>query len=933
MEPKPDSIGVDIGPPTGGDTPAPPPGDEGPAPGDAPPPDNTPPTFQAPPPIVLVQGESVALDMSSRIEDAQDADDALVLSWEAEHLAIDGEGALGLELTAPDDWFGDEDVLLVVTDSGGLTASATLAVTVTKPGPVEPPCGLTTFTYAGAPGVADVRISGSFNGWPEPAAADALLDEDGDGTWEVSLVLGSGVHSYKLIVDGEWIADPGNPDTEPDGFGGVNSLVSVPPCGDPPDPGSCGEAHFSYVAAPGVVEVLVSGSFNGWGDSAATADALSDADGDGTWTLTLTLEPGTYHYKLIVDGAWITDPANPESAPDGVGGSNSVLDVPECPDETALLLLSYEIAGGALDADIARAAGGALAPGDLTVTVDWDPAPAGAVIASGSDAVHLALTGLPGGIHDVRVSAGGEPLLLKVYVGVSTDWRDVVIYFAMTDRFSNGDPTNDAPVPDVDPRTNFQGGDFAGISARIEEGYFDALGVGAIWISWPVDNADGYEDGGYPDASGCGLSPKTTPYAPMPYTAYHGYWPSNLDQIEAHFGTLGELQTLVTTAHSHGIRVLLDFTANHVHDSSALFVEHADEGWFNFPAENCEDVGWDYAPKTCWFTPYLPDLNYNHPGARKAVIDHAIAVVTKTGADGFRFDAVKHLEMSFIQALRARTKAVLELTGVPFYIVGETFTGDAGLIQSFIGEDKIHGQFDFPSNLAILKGFATQEISLAAMDAEVRGYKNTYGGGELMSTFIGNHDIARFISQADGSVTCGLWDVISNIAQGWKSPPGVPGEHTPYQQLRLALTYAYTIPGVPLVYYGDEYGMPGAGDPDNRRMMEFNDWLSDHQKDTLAFAQALGQAREAHVALRRGSWPNPIVAEPALLAYVRKADSEFAVVVLNRDPGERTVSLSIGSTANGTTFVDALGVAGPATFDGQLTVTVPARSAAIFVKE
>ncbi|PKN56410.1 MAG: hypothetical protein CVU56_16370 [Deltaproteobacteria bacterium HGW-Deltaproteobacteria-14] len=699
--------------------------------------------------------------------------------------------------------------------------------------------------------------------------------------------------------------------------------------GPPPPP--CGQVTFSLDPDGSPAQVLVTGSFSSWAAEPPGATALGDSDGDGVFTAILVLEPGSYQYKFIVDGSWIADPGNPNTVDDGFGGHNSVLDVPEC---GAVSLADHTItaANGGLTARF-TSGDGAVAPSAVTVTVDWIPAPGGAV-ASTSDGFTVSLTGLAAGIHDVRVTVDGRTLLLKVYIGVSTDWRDALLYFVMTDRFVNGDAGNDAPIAGVDGRVNYQGGDFAGVIDRIEDGYFDALGVGALWLSWPIDNADGYADGGYPDHHACGLNAATTGTSPMKYTAYHGYWPSHTDQIEARFGTLAELRQLVTTAHAHGIRVVLDFTANHVHEQSPVYQQHKDDGWFNLPIELCQDVGWDTKPRTCWFTSYLPDLNYDNPAARAFMVDHAVRVIEDTGADGFRLDAVKHIALSFVTDLRARLAKDIELTGVPFWLVGETFSGDVGLIDGFVGPDKLHGQFDFPSNLQILKGLAKQEIGLGQMDQQVRsahaGYKD---GGRLMSTFIGNHDIARFTSMAAGDIYCGVWDVFSNIAQGWHYPPGAPTSDAPYQQLELALAYAMTIPGVPLIYYGDEVGMPGAGDPDNRRMMRFGAALSARESATLAAVRSLGLARRAHPALSRGDWPAALLAEADLLAYARTLPTEKAIVILNRGGTARSGALAVSGlgVADGVVFHDALGAGAITVSGGQLAYDVGARSVRILV--
>ncbi len=697
------------------------------------------------------------------------------------------------------------------------------------------------------------------------------------------------------------------------------------------EPLACGDIWLAYEAAPGVKEVLASGSFNNWGDSAATATVLLDEDGEGTFEAVLHLSPGTYQYKFVVDGNWIPDPANPHQVDDGYNGFNSVLTVAPCPTPGALSLTSHETNEfGDFTAVFEVLDGDLPAPEEVTVTVDHAPQ-SGAVAVSGST-VEVSLEGLAAGIHDVRVMVDDETLLLKVYVGVSTDWRETILYFVMTDRFSNGDVTNDSPVDGVDWRTNYQGGDFAGVTQKIEAGYFDALGVGAIWLSWPVDNPGGFHEGGRPSEHYCGMDPKTAPMTGTQYTGYHGYWPADLYETEEHFGTMAELQQLVTTAHAHGIRVLLDFTANHVHESSPFYQEHKDDNFFHFPAEICQDVGWDNKPVSCWFTSYLPDLNYSNPAAVEAVLDYAMFWAKETGCDGFRLDAVKHIEFEFVTALRARAKAEMELTGIDFYIVGETFTGDAGLIKSFIGPDKIHGQFDFPANINVLKGFATQEIGLGEMDAAVRLAKEVYGSSALMSNFIGNHDIARFISQASGMVACGIWDVVSNIAQGWLFAPERPSDWLPYQKLQLAFTYIMTIPGIPLIYYGDEYGMPGAGDPDNRRMMQFGTDLTSHEAGTLEFLQTLGQVRRDHPALAKGDWLS-LWAESDFLAYARTTGGDRVVVLVNRSSETKAGQMDLTQTLipGGTVLTDAFsGTSVTVDQNLQFVFSVPGRTAAIY---
>lgn len=738
-----------------------------------------------------------------------------------------------------------------------------------------------------------------------PAISDAE-DEDAslEITWNTTFVSIEDPGTHVLIIEApvDWVGteDVELTVTDTAGASAVTTLTIEVVEGkegegggtvDPPAP--CGEVTFSYPVG-GASEILVSGEFNGWaGNAADGAYVMLDEDADGIAEVTKVLEPGTYQYKFIVDGAWVQDPNNPNLVDDTFGGFNNVLEV-ECPPDPAVFgLLDFT---NDQDAKSFSAVFGGTLDG-VTATLNYEPL-GEEVFAAEDQGFSLDLVDLPDGIHDLRVTHEDETLLLKVYTGESPDWRDTNIYFAMTDRFHNGDVANDAPVADVDWRANYQGGDFAGLTEKLANDYFSDLGVEAIWISWPADNPDGYHDGQRVDDFGCGLSPQTANYSPMRYTAYHGYWPKDGYSTDEHFGTLEELKDLVTTAHAKGIRILLDFTANHVHQESPLWSAHADDGWFNTPAEVCEAIGWS-KPLTCWFTDYLPDLNYNNKEARDEILDQAMWWAKETGADGFRLDAAKHMEMSFIQSLRWRAEKELELTGVDFYIVGETFTGNTDEINLYVGDDRLHAQFDFPSNVQILQGFARQEIGLSTMDNAVRGIKAAYGeASPLMSTFLGNHDIARFISHASGDLACGAWDVVSNISEGWNNPPGTPADPSAYAKLQLAFTYVMTVPGVPLIYYGDEVGLPGAGDPDNRRFMLFGEELTDLQGASLAFMQALGKVRQDVAALRKGSWSAPLWSEGDFLAYARQLDGQTAIVLLNIG----------GETKSGTLGVQALGL-------------------------
>jgi glycosidase len=198
------------------------------------------------------------------------------------------------------------------------------------------------------------------------------------------------------------------------------------------------------------------------------------------------------------------------------------------------------------------------------------------------------------------------------------------------------------------------------------------------------------------------------------------------------------------------------------------------------------------------------------------------------------------------------------------------------------------------------------------------GNDDYYGSG-VMSTFIGNHDIPRAIHLAEDKP---LWD--NQWADGkdraWDNKPGLPAGTSAFERLGLAFTILYTTRGAPLVYYGDEVGMPGAGDPDNRRTMQWanysagQSWLLQHIKD-------LGSIRAAHSALRRGS-RKTLSSGPDTMAYELKDATETVYVALNRgDAAASVAGVPAGS------YKDELG---GAMVDGGM-VSVPPRSALILV--
>ncbi len=578
----------------------------------------------------------------------------------------------------------------------------------------------------------------------------------------------------------------------------------------------------------------------------------------GSWRVTLPLANGsTVRYRFLVDGsAAATDPNNPEQEDDGFGGKNSI----------------KHVACGNGPCEPAEGPNG-QGPGQ---------GPSGSGVTSGAGA------GLPAGAFD---------------------WRSAVMYFAFVDRFRNGDESNDRPLDDVEEPANYQGGDYRGVLDAIEEGYFTDLGVNAIWLTVPMNN---------PDAIGAGSDGHD-------YSAYHGYWPTQLDQVEEHFGTMDDLKAVVAAAHEREIKILFDYAMNQVHEDAPVFQQHPDWFWPLQDGERycvCGDgCAWDGDDgRRCWFRDYLPDWNFTNPAARAASVDNAMWWIRETGIDGFRLDAVKHIETQWITDLRARVRDEVEpITGEKFYMVGETFdTGNRDLLKSYVGDTLLDGQFDFPLRGVTVEALLRRSGTLFDLDAFLATNDAFYSPG-IMSTFLGNHDIARIVHAADDS-PWGAWD--NGGTANWENPPEQPSNGSNYQRLAIGFTFLMTTQGIPLVYYGDEIGLAGAGDPDNRRMMPWSAGdITANMEGLRSHLRKLGQLRKEYPALWRGARSTVSVTNDTY-AYRMSDGPSVVYVAINRGDLDGTVE---NLPASATDLLTGSVLTGP-------VLTLPPRSSMVLVE-
>lgn len=489
------------------------------------------------------------------------------------------------------------------------------------------------------------------------------------------------------------------------------------------------------------------------------------------------------------------------------------------------------------------------------------------------------------------------------------DWRDSVMYFAMVDRFRDSDGLVD-PVPGATggdassgPSGQYAGGDLPGVTERL--GYLADLGVTSIWLSAPYDNRD---------TAGAATNPSADPRM---YSAYHGYWPKPADidysdpsnpsprpAVESRIGTEADLRAFVdgahgtTSANGHGIKVLFDYVMNHVDSESELYAEHpdwvaTDGGRIRTCAEG--DVWNDpYWGTRCAFTDYLPPLDYEIPEARAWSVNDALWWATEYGIDGYRLDAIKHVPFVWLTDLRAAVEARITDVDDRFYMVGETYDWDQqDVLASYVDpETMLDGQFDFPLRARLCEAVFQEGGNLQFLSSFMDANDTFYGPGSIMSTWIGNHDIPRAIHYASREITnCREG---SSPGNGWEWVPSQPASAAPYERLGVAFAVLMTNGGVPLIYYGDEIGLAGGGDPDNRRMMEWDDGaLNAHQIALREDVRALARARGANPVLGRGRRVT-LEVTPDTWVYQRVGCDDTVTVAINKSDSTQTVNLPAG---------------------------------------
>jgi alpha-amylase len=497
------------------------------------------------------------------------------------------------------------------------------------------------------------------------------------------------------------------------------------------------------------------------------------------------------------------------------------------------------------------------------------------------------------------------------YASSKFTWKGANIYFLLTDRFNNGDVSNDINFDrkkETAVLRGFEGGDIKGVTQKIREGYFMRLGVNAIWMTPVVEQIhDGTDEG-------------------TGYTyGYHGYWTKDWTAMDPNFGTSDDLLELVTVAHQNGIRILLDAVINHTGPVTEL-----DPVWpsnWVRTAPKCEFTTYENTI-ACTLVENLPDIltesndevdlppqlveKWKAEGRYEQEITELDAFFTRTGypraprfyimkwltdyildygIDGYRVDTVKHTEEYVWEEFRSEcdfafrawkeANPTLALDDTPFYMVGEIYFYSIkdGQIYDF-GDKKIDY---FGNSFDALINFDLRSTGDQSLEDVFSSYS------EILNTEMKGFGTLNYISSHDDG-----------------EPYDKTREKTYESAIRLLLA-----PGASQIYYGDEVGRPliiegTNGDATLRSVMNWDDINNDPKAQKLMeHWQKLGRFRSNHMAV--GAGVHRMISENPYTFSRRysKGDHEDKVVVaLNVPKAQKTISV-MNVFNDGTKLIDS----------------------------
>ena len=452
-------------------------------------------------------------------------------------------------------------------------------------------------------------------------------------------------------------------------------------------------------------------------------------------------------------------------------------------------------------------------------------------------------------------------VLLATVLCCSQDFKKQVIYQIVTDRFVDGDTTNNNPSQSSglydSTKTNWQlywGGDLAGIQQKIS--YLKGMGVTAIWISPPVDNLNL----NIPDSSG------------NPTASYHGYQARDFKRIEEHFGdssnTWTAFDNLVSAAHTNGIKVIVDFAPNHTNNNGAgEFGSLYDNGTFLAAYNNDPNGYFHHNPNISdfndryqlqYYTLFsLSDLNQENPSV-DSYLKAALQQLQQHHVDGFRIDAVKHVTWGWEYSM-----ANSAFTFGPSFFYGEWFLGGTS-------DPLYHDAYKFANNSGIsLLDFSVETAmrdvfannnNFSELDGTLTTENSNFTWQNDQVTFFDSHDVPRFLSVNNNT-----------------------------NRMNEATAFLLTCRGIPVIYYGDEQYLHndtnGGGDPYNRL------WMSAFSTSTTAYSliSQLSALRQSNNGLAYGGFQQRWINNDVYI-YERKFFNDIVLVAINKND---TTSYSI----------------------------------------
>ncbi|MGB5418250.1 alpha-amylase family glycosyl hydrolase [Algibacter sp.] len=497
-------------------------------------------------------------------------------------------------------------------------------------------------------------------------------------------------------------------------------------------------------------------------------------------------------------------------------------------------------------------------------------------------------------------------------------WEGANVYFLLTDRFNNGDATNDINFERSEKTgklRGFEGGDIKGVTQKIVEGYFTDLGINAIWMTPIVEQIHGGTD------EGTGVS-----------YGFHGYWTSDWTALDPNFGTKQDLHDLVETAHKYGIRILLDGVINHTGP-----VTEKDPIW---PSDwvrtepQCDYESYENTI-TCTLVKNLPDIKTesdeavdlppqivekwknegryeqeiaelnaffertNHPRApRFYIMKWLTDYITEFGIDGYRVDTVKHVEEQVWQEFKKECDYAFEefkksnpekiLDNNNFYLVGEVYNYGISAAKAFDFGDKKVNYFDKAFN-----GLINFEMKWNAAQMSTEETFKKYS--DILNSELKGYSVLNYLSSHDDG------------------QPFDAKREKPYE----TATKLLLCPGASQVYYGDESAriliIEGTeGDATLRSFMNWDAIINEPKaSEVLKHWQKLGQFRANHPAI--GAGIHQMITESPYLFYRSFSKGDFndlVVVGLDLPIGEKIIDVS-KVFKNGDTIHDAYsGVSG-----------------------